>query len=99
MLYLEKKLQIRNESKKRIGKIKFGDVVTNICAGDRNPMRISYFVRYKRREHLVEVTDRNGKFSQFDADVIYPGELPIKESKDLFDPVWENRYGSITKKR
>ena len=89
--------------------LSFGDPVTNICAGDINPRRHSYFVEHVKKscktvggfpytEHLAKCTDRKGKFWQTEIDVIYPGHLDYEECQRLFAPVWEAQYGDFTKR-
>lgn len=85
---------IKADSKKRVKKLYFGNKITNICAGDKNPMRLGFFVRYKSHNHLAEITDGCGKFGDYDADVIYPGHIEPDECKKLFEPVWEARFGN-----
>ena len=82
----------------RIKGLNFGDPVTNICAGENNPMRLGRFVEYKiksrknragivHREHLARITYGNGKFANIGPIVIYPGHLSYKECEDMFDPI------------
>lgn len=86
--------EIKEQSKQRMKRLKFGDPVTNICAGENNPLRLCLFVRYKARGHTAECTDGRGRFVDFDADVILAGHLKMDEAISLFEPVWEARYGS-----
>ncbi len=90
---MQKIIEIKGASQKRIRAISFGDKITNVCAGENNPMRHCYFVRYKAGPHVVECTDKGGKFGDYGADVIYAGHLPYSESSELFKPVWEAEYG------
>jgi hypothetical protein len=90
---IESRIRIKKESRKRINKIKFGDEVTNICAGENNPMKHCYFVR-KIRKGVVQCTDKNGAFWDIGVDVIYQGHLSVDKCKELFDPVWEEEYGN-----
>ena len=69
----------------------FGDPVTNICAGDGNPMRHAYFV--KRSGGLIEVTDKKGYFSKIGKEVIYPGHISLEEAQRLFAPIWQKKFG------
>ena len=96
--------RIKQESIERVKTLSTGDKVTNICAGDRNPMLHCFFVEYKiksrkskfhvvHREHLARCTDKKGKFWNIDIDVIHPGWIDETERKTLFDPVWAARYG------
>lgn len=94
----------QEESIARIKKLKFGDVVTNICAGEKNPYRHCQFVKYKvtsrknsygivHKSRYATCTTGNGKFGDFEIDVIYPGTLDEDECKRLWEPVWEAKYG------
>ena len=85
--------------------LEFGEPATNIAAGKNNPMRHAYFVEYKTKshtnkygithsEHLIRITDRNKKFWDVDAKVIYPGHLSEEESHKLFTPIWEAEYSN-----
>jgi len=84
-------------------KLSFGNPITNICAGEKNPQRLCYFVervtdRYKNKfgiEHRtkwIKCTDKKGKFWKTDSEVIYPGHLDMEESHELFVPIWEKRF-------
>lgn len=89
----EEKMVILSESKKRMRGIKFGDPVTNICASDSNPRRLSYFIRRtgKKRQY-AQCTDKKGKFWETGIDVIYPGHIDLEKCKELFAPVWKAEY-------
>lgn len=89
---LNKRAKIKAESKERMARLTFGGPVTNICAGEKNPMRLCLFVRYKARQHVAECTDGKGRFADFDADVIVAGHLPAWEAKELYRPVWEANF-------
>jgi hypothetical protein len=89
---------------KNLKNVKFGDPVTNICAGVNNPSRHSYFVKIKHTKHknkygvvhkekFARCTNKKGKFYDFDTEIIYPGHLSIEESKKLYDPIWAKKYG------
>ena len=90
---IQKQKEIKKASIERMKSLNFGDPVTNICAGDGNPMRLTWFVRYSRSSHTAECTDKKGRFDVIGADVIYPGHLPYEECQELFRPVWEAEYG------
>lgn len=83
---------IWKESKARVKTIGFGDPITNICAGENNPHRHSYFVRYDKHFH-VECTDKKGFFWNTSIEVIHPGHMDYEQAKVLFDPVWQARFG------
>lgn len=100
------RLQILNDSIERVKGIQFGDPITNICAGDGNPQRLAFFVKYTvkqhknrfgfvHRYHFVRCTDNKGKFWNTGIQVIYPGHLPYDECKALFEPVWQAQYGNM----
>lgn len=86
--------EIHDAAIKRVNKIEFGDPITNICAGEKNPIRHGYFVKSNRR--YVTSTDKKGRFSDIGIEVIYPGHLDIDECKRLFAPVWESKFGEMT---
>ena len=44
----------------KIKGLKFGDIIVNHWAGDKNPTKQGVFVRKKRR--TIELTDMRGKF-------------------------------------
>lgn len=99
--------RILHESDERTSEIHFGDPITNICAGDGNPRRHSYFVGrndksrknkygFVTTDRLVKCTDRKGKFWSTDIKVIHPGHLDEDQCRELFDPVWEAEYGAPT---
>lgn len=75
----------------RVTALSFGDPVTNICAGEDNPLRHAYFV--KTKGVFVQVTDKKGRFAYFGREVIYPGHIPKDEAKRLFEPIWQARFG------
>lgn len=89
---LEARVRIRAESRKRVRQIAFGDPVTNICAGDGNPLRHAFFVR--AHGDAVEVTDKAGTFGDYGCEVIYPGHLPPDEAGRLYAPFWQAQFGS-----
>lgn len=71
----------------------FGDPVTNVCAGEQNPLRHAYFVR--RKGQYIELTDRKGKFWDMDPEVIFPGHLDSDECARRWAPIWEKRFGKV----
>jgi hypothetical protein len=100
---IEQRLKIRQEAIERIKSLSIGDQVTNICAGDNNPMLHCFFVEYKKKshtskfkvkhtEHLARCTDKKGKFWNIGIEVIYPGWLDEKMRNELFGPVWEAHH-------
>lgn len=89
---IEAKIKIDKEARKRVSLLTFGDAVTNICAGGKNPHRHSYFVR--RKKDTVECTDKKGSFWETFNDVIYPGHLDYNKCEELFGSIWEAQYGS-----
>jgi hypothetical protein len=88
---MEARIRINREARKRVKLLVFGDAVTNICAGEKNPHRHSYFVR--RKKDTVECTDKKGNFWETFNDVIYPEHLEHDKCEELFQPVWEAQYG------
>jgi len=101
---LQARADIRSASKVRVKAMDFGEPVTNVCAGDGNPRRFSYFVEYnvkshkrggiKHNEYYANCTDRKGNFWNADIDVIYSGHLDADKCKELFEPVWQSQFGS-----
>lgn len=100
---MNERIEIRNQSLARVKSLKFGDPVTNICAGEENPKRLAWFVdlEVKRsknrfgidhREYLALCTDSKGKFWHACIEVIYPGHLNPQESRELFLPVHAALY-------
>lgn len=83
--------RIRSESLKRTATISFGEPVTNVCAGEGNKWRHAFFVRCKG--DVVELTDKQGGFADFGAEVIYSGHLTREESAKLFEPFWQAQFG------
>lgn len=88
----EARTRIKLESLERVRKLAFGEPVTNVCAGDGNPLRHGYFVRVLAAQ--VEVTDKCGTFSKFGCEVIYPGHLTLDEAAKLYEPFWQAQFGS-----
>jgi hypothetical protein len=91
---IEKRWAIKDEARKRVRLLKFGDEVTNICAGEQNPSRVAYFVRLKNKGSEVECTDKKGSFWLTECSVIYPGNLDKAKCAELFQPVWDAEFGS-----
>jgi len=89
---IDARIKLRDESIKRMKQINFGDPVTNICAGERNPMVHCYFVRYKAATKVAQCTDKSNKFWDIDIKVIYPGHLDKSARQELFQPVWDSEY-------
>lgn len=92
------------EAIERMKSLKFGDPVTNVCAGDGNPELHAYFVEYTahgrknrfgivQRDHWAKCTDRKGKFWNTSIKVIFPGHLDADTRKALFAPIWQAEYG------
>ena len=87
----EARVKITDEARKRVRALTFGEPVTNVCAGELNPFRHAFFV--KLRGDYVQVTDKKGRFTSFEREVIYPGHLSIEVSRQLFEPFWQAQYG------
>lgn len=95
---------IRQEAIARMKAIKAGEPVTNVCAGEKNPRRHAYFLRYvvKSRktsygivhgEYWAKCTDKKGGSWLTGIEVIYPGHLDSETSAALWAPVWQANYG------
>jgi hypothetical protein len=98
------KFDYLNESKKRVMSMTIGEPVTNICAGEGNPIFHSYFVELitkTRRnkygidhsEYTARCTNKKNKFWNIDIKVIYPGHLTREVASKLFDPIWDMEHG------
>jgi hypothetical protein len=83
-------------SLERLSALERGQTITNVCAGEKNPHRLSYFValvedRYKNKygivhtSHLVKCTDGHRKFWKTGIDFIYPGHIDYQESCKIFE--------------
>jgi len=88
----------------RMQALQFGEPVTNICAGDKNPHLHAFFVAYVvdsytnrygvvHRSHYAKCTDKKGRSWKTQIDVIYPGHLDAETRAALFEPVWQATYG------
>ena len=88
---LKERAKVAKDAKLRMKKIKFGDPVTNVCAGESNPSRHGYFVKVKKVQNstAAECTDKKGRFWSPDIKVIFPGHLDYEECERLYDPIWE----------
>lgn len=84
--------EIRQEGRTRARAYKFGDPITNVCAGHPS-RRHSYFVEAKSRGDEVRSTDKAGEFWTTDSKVIFAGHLSDDECKVLFDPIWKAEFG------
>jgi hypothetical protein len=88
---MDERLTIRRAAVVRVKTLAFGDPVTNVCAGEGNPMIHCYFVQLKGQ--FACCTDRKGHFWDIGIEVVYPGHLPKDERERLFSPVWESKFG------
>jgi len=97
------KKKIFDDAIERMKQLSLGDKVTNICAGDCNPHRLSYFVELKVRhtkslydiihtERTARCTDKRGEFWETGIEVVYPGWLDRDKCEELFQPIWEANY-------
>ncbi len=97
------RLAISEAAKTRVAALALGEPVTNVCAGDGNPQRYAYFVKYLKRsrknrwgiihtDHWAKCTDRKGGFWNTDIKVIYPGHLPPDTCAELFAPIWASEH-------
>ena len=90
---MQDRIDIKAKSKERIKALSFGDPVTNICAGENNPHRHSYFVAFKIKSHrnkydiihneyLAKCTDRKGNFWHTNIDVIISDHLDYDKCEE-----------------
>ena len=102
---LEDRNRIHQESLSRLRNLSFGEAVTNICAGNKNPHRYGYFVELKKQSHknrygiihttyFARCTNKKGKFWDASIRVTYPGHLSDEECRRLFEPIWQAEHGS-----
>lgn len=88
---MQTRLNLKNEAKKRMKELNFGDPVTNVCAGDKG--RHAYFVGHKRFSYLhAQCTDRKGKFWDTEIGVIYPGHLSSEECERIYAPIHKAHF-------
>jgi len=87
----EERVKQWEAAKVRMKALKFGDPVTNICAGEKNPTRLSFYVSHTNK--WARCTDKKGKFWETGIEVIHPGHLDTETSAALFAPVWQARFG------
>jgi len=93
MSRMDERIAIKKEARARMKEIKFGDAVTNICAGQGNPMRHCYFVRVSSKD-TAQCTDGKDHFGDYyRIEVIYQGSLSQDECDKLFEPVWQSEFG------
>lgn len=90
----EDRINIKRESCKRMRNFRFGEPVTNACAGEGNPLRHAFFVKLKVDN--VQVTDKKDRFANIGCEVIYPGHLESDEAKRLFEPYWQAQFGGTS---
>ena len=86
MIEFTDKSEMLQQARKRVRAMEFGDPVTNICAGENNPLRLAYFVSFDGKQY-AKCTDRKGKFWNTGIEVVYPKHLDFAECTRLFDPV------------
>ena len=97
---------IHEAAKERMGQLRAGVPVTNICAGEKNPQRHAYFLRYEviahQNKHGIVHTDHwarcgsGGKSWRTGIEVIHFGHLDADECARLFALVWQERYETPT---
>jgi hypothetical protein len=92
MTDFEARVRLRKEGRERMRAFTFGEPVTNVCAGDGNPLRHAFFVKIKGDN--VQITDKSGKFANLGCEVIHAGHLPVDEAKRLFEPFWQAQFGA-----
>lgn len=99
---IDKRIEVREAAKQRVAELRKGDLVTNVCAGEDNPIRHAKFVSYvtKRRknkygvehtEHFARLTG-HGRTWQVCIDVVFKGHLNKEQCQELFNPIWEAYY-------
>jgi hypothetical protein len=88
------RMTIRRDAVERMKTLSFGDPVSNVCAGEGNPMVHCYFVRIKGK--FACCTDRHGHFWDIGIEVVYPGHLNKADRARLFAPFWEAQFGKPT---
>jgi hypothetical protein len=95
---MKTKAEITQEALSRIEKLEKGQPVTNICAGESNPTRLSFFqgliVKTRKNKFGMPITERwarcsNKKGSSWNTGVemIYPGHIDYSECQKLFKPI------------
>lgn len=87
----EERVKQRAEAVARMTALAFGDPVTNVCAGEKNPHRHSFVVSHGKT--WVKCTDKKGEFWETGIEVIYPGHLDSETCERLFAPIWQAKYG------
>ncbi len=84
------KMELRKEAKVRVCKLKFGEMVTNVCAGENNPHRHGYFVQNISED--VECTDGIKEFWKTGCEVVFTGHLRCSECERIFAPIHKILY-------
>lgn len=90
----------REEARIRIGKLKVGDPVTNVCPTHKNPFRHAYFKQIISRSHLKKgrfshyiynavCSDHKSKTWEADIETTYPGHLSDKECNSIYEQTLE----------
>lgn len=101
---MRSKVELHHEAMQRMKALAFGEPVTNICAGDKSPQRLCYFVELVvkshknkfgivHRDYWAKCTDRKGKFWNTSIDVVFPGHLDYATCNELFTPIHAVLFG------
>ncbi len=85
-------IEMMKEARQRLKTLAFGDPVTNVCAGDKNPHKRGYFVSQNRE--WVICTDKLGDFWKTGVRVVFPGHLDDAKCIELFAPIHAAIYGT-----
>lgn len=99
---MQERIGVKAAAKERIKTMKFGDEITNVCAGEENPRRHAYFCKKVTKtksmrgvphtEFFIECTDKKGNFWKTDFEVIFAGHLDSETCKTLWEPIWAAHY-------
>jgi hypothetical protein len=84
------RLEVLREARERAKSYRFGDQVTNVCAGDGNPRRHALYVSHGK--NTVKCTNGKGSFWDTGIEVVFPGKLHPEKCKELFSPIWQAIY-------
>jgi hypothetical protein len=90
----------------RVAAIQIGSAVTNICTSETSPYHHMKFMGVKtksyKNKYKVLITERfakckckEGKLHDFGLEVIYAGMLDVSTCKELWQPVWQRRFGKV----
>jgi hypothetical protein len=88
----------------RISLIPIGSPVTNICTSESSPLHHMKFAGIKTTSYKNKYDVRHtsnwakckaadGRLHSFEMDVIYEGHLSVDKCKELWEPVWQRKFG------